>query len=135
MQPSSPSQAHCTQVPIKVQHRIAKTKSIRRRRIDLQCGCSYYLSINCNNYGFTHRGTHHCSSSREWRVYLDGTKSPLFQICITTADPFNTKPRHNTCTNPIQLQPEESIGDTSVFSELPDLDSFTSSDLAFLKSL
>nr|BAU79583.1 transcriptional activator protein [Papaya leaf curl Guandong virus] len=135
MQNSSPSRVHSTQVPIKVQHRIAKKKSIRRRRIDLNCGCSYYISINCHNYGLTHRGTHHCSSSREWRVYLDGTKSPLFQDNASRQQTIQHEPRHNTCANQIQSQPEESIGDTSVFSKLPDLDSFTSSDLAFLKSL
>ncbi|UOL65617.1 transcriptional activator protein [Tomato leaf curl Nantou virus] len=135
MQNSSPSHNHCTPVPIKVQHRIAKKKSIRRRRVDLPCGCSYFVSINCHNHGFTHRGTHHCSSSREWRIYLDGTKSPLFQHNPTPRETIPDEPRHNNNPDQVQPQPEESVGDASMFSELPDLDSFTSSDLAFLKSL
>ncbi|AGZ95244.1 C2 [Blechum yellow vein virus] len=132
MQNSSPSRGHSTQVPIKVQHRIAKKKTIRRRRVDLNCGCTYYLSINCHNDGFTHRGIHHCSSSREWRVYLDGTKSPVFQDNRPQEQTSLHEPRHHHNTHQVQPQPEESIGDTPVFSGLPDLDSFTSSDLAFL---
>nr|AGZ95250.1 C2 [Papaya leaf curl Guandong virus] len=132
MQNSSPSQGHSTQVPIKVQHRIAKKKTIRRRRVDLNCGCTYYLSINCHNDGFTHRGIHHCSSSREWRVYLDGTKSPIFQDNRPQEQARQHEPRHHPITHQVQPQPEESIGDAPVFSGLPDLDSFTSSDLAFL---
>ncbi|AGS12475.1 AC2 protein [Hedyotis uncinella yellow mosaic virus] len=135
MQNSSPSQNHCTQVPIKVQHRIAKKKPIRRRRVDLPCGCTYCLSIDCNSHGFTHRGTHHCSSSREWRVYLDNQKSPIFQDIPTRRETIPHEQRHNQGPSPIQPQPEESIGTTPVFSNLPDLDSFTSSDLAFLKSI
>nr|ARM20156.1 transcriptional activator [Jacquemontia yellow vein virus] len=75
MQNSSSS----TPPSIEPKHRIAKKRAVRRRRIDLDCGCSIYISINCRNHGFTHRGTHHCSSGKEWRVYLEGTKSPLFQ--------------------------------------------------------
>nr|CDG50411.1 AC2 [Cotton leaf curl Burewala virus]CDG50417.1 Transcriptional Activator protein [Cotton leaf curl Burewala virus]CDG50423.1 Transcriptional Activator protein [Cotton leaf curl Burewala virus]CDG50443.1 Transcriptional Activator protein [Cotton leaf curl Burewala virus]CDG50448.1 Transcriptional Activator protein [Cotton leaf curl Burewala virus] len=36
MQSSSLSKDHCTQLPIKVQHREAKRRS-RRRRVDLEC--------------------------------------------------------------------------------------------------
>nr|AYA62497.1 AC2 [Ageratum yellow vein virus]QAS62254.1 AC2 protein [Ageratum yellow vein virus] len=135
MQNSSPSTAHCTQVPIKVQHRIAKKKPIRRRRVDLPCGCSYYLGLNCANHGFTHRGITHCNSMREWRVYLDDQKSPLFQDNQAPRETVLQQPRHNNHTSPIQPQPEESVGNTPVFSDLPDLDSLTTSDLAFLKSI
>nr|WNV28807.1 TrAP [Papaya leaf curl virus] len=43
MRSSSPSKDHFTQVPIKVQHRTAKRRAIRRKRVDLNCGCSYYV--------------------------------------------------------------------------------------------
>nr|ACA61013.1 C2 protein [Tomato leaf curl Philippines virus]ACA61019.1 C2 protein [Tomato leaf curl Philippines virus] len=135
MQNSSPSRGHSTQVPIKVQHKIAKRRPIRRRRIDLPCGCSYYLGINCASYGFSHRGTHHCSSGREWRIYLDDNKSPLFQDIPTRQDAVLEKPRYHNSTDTVQPQPEESVGNTSMFSDLQNLDSFTSSDLAFLKSI
>ncbi|AAF04154.1 C2 protein [Tomato leaf curl Laos virus] len=135
MQNSSPSRSHCTQVPIKVKHRIAKKRPIRRRRVDLPCGCSYFISINCHNHGFTHRGTHHCNSSREWRVYLDGPKSPLFQDNQAHRETILPGTRHNNSPNTVQPQPEESVGDTPMFSNLPNLDSFTSSDWAFLKSI
>nr|WCL96068.1 C2 protein [Tomato leaf curl Cebu virus]WCL96074.1 C2 protein [Tomato leaf curl Cebu virus] len=135
MQNSSPSHNHCTQVPIKVQHKIAKKRPGRRRRIDLSCGCSYYLGLDCASYGFSHRGTYHCSSSREWRIYLDDNKSPLFQDIPTRHEAVPEELRCHNNTNTVQSQPEESVGNTPVFSDLQNLDSFTSSDLAFLKSI
>ncbi|UWT60801.1 transcription activator protein [Papaya leaf crumple virus] len=135
MQHSSPSQSHCTQVPIKVQHRLAKRRAIRRKRVDLECGCSYYVHINCHNHGFTHRGIHHCSSSNEWRVYLGGSKSPLFQDPQPRPKATQHEPRHHQHQGPVQSQPQEESGDNEVFLGLEDPHSFTSSDLAFLKSL
>nr|ABY59048.1 AC2 [Tomato yellow leaf curl Vietnam virus] len=135
MQNSSPSRSHCTQLPIKVQHKIAKKKPVRRRRVDLPCGCTYYFGINCASHGFSHRGTHHCSSSREWRIYLDNQQSPIFQDNPPPRETIPEEPRHHNSTSAIQLQPEESVGNTPMFSDLPDLDSFTYSDLAFLKSI
>nr|WCJ14474.1 TrAP [Fenugreek yellow vein virus] len=132
MQSSSPSGTHCTQVPIKVQHRRAK-KKFRRRRVDLECGCSY--AISCHNHGFTHRGVHHCSSSREWRLYLDGSKSPLFQDDRSPQQAFPVEPRHNNGKNTVQLQPAESTGDSPMFPNLPNLDELTPSDWSFLKSI
>nr|ANG57844.1 AC2 protein [Tomato yellow leaf curl China virus] len=134
MRSSSPSNGHSTQIPIKVKHRIAK-KTTRRRRVDLPCGCSYFIAIGCRDNGFTHRGNTHCSSFREWRLYLDSQKSPIFQDNQTPKAAIPEEPRHNHITGPIQLQPEESVGDTQMFSSLQTLDSFTSSDIAFLKSI
>ncbi|QGV12712.1 transcriptional activator protein [Begomovirus myanmarense] len=134
MQPSSPSKAHSTQVPIKVKHRIAK-RGIRRRRVDLDCGCSYFIALRCHGYGFTHRGTHHCSSSREWRVYLGDSKSPLFQDIRAPQPAISGEPRHHHRPNTVQLQPEESSGSAQVFSSLPNLDDFTASDWEFLEGL
>ncbi|ACU00722.1 TrAP [Papaya leaf curl virus] len=134
MRPSSPSKAHSTQVPIKVQHKIAK-KGIRRRRVDLPCGCSYFISIACHDHGFTHRGTHHCSSSREWRVYLGNSKSPVFQDNRTPQQAIPNEGRHHHRSDTVQSQPEESIGDTQMFPSLPNLDDLTASDWSFLKGL
>nr|QBY34639.1 transcriptional activator protein [Chilli leaf curl virus] len=135
MQPSSPSQSHCTQVPIKVQHRAAKRRAIRRKRVDLEGGCSYYVHISCHNHGFTHRGTHHCSSSREWRVYLEGPKFPIFQSNRARQQAIPDEPRHHHRQSPVQPQPQESAGDTQVFHGLPDLHDLTTSDWSFLRSL
>ncbi|AEI91439.1 transcriptional regulator [West African Asystasia virus 2] len=135
MHHSSPSSAHSTQVPIKVSHRLGKRKPIRRKRIDLNCGCTYFLHINCTNHGFTHRGEHHCSSGQEWRLYLGNIKSPVFQ------DPQPRRPTnvptmgHNQNTSEIQPQPEEGIGDSQMFIDLPGLDELTPSDFSFLKSI
>ncbi|CCF12089.1 transcription activator protein (TrAP), partial [Cassava mosaic Madagascar virus] len=135
MQPSSPSASHCSQVPIKVLHRIAKTRRIRRRRIDLSCGCSYYLHIDCINHGFTHRGTHHCSSSAEWRFYLGDKQSPLFHDTQTRLETVPPEPRHHHHPNTLQPQHPEGIGDSQMFSELPGLDDLTPSDWSFLKRI
>ncbi|ABI35961.1 transcriptional activation protein [Okra yellow crinkle virus] len=135
MQHSSPSASHSTQLPIKVQHRIAKKKVVRRRRIDLKCGCSYYLHINCANHGFSHRGTHHCSSDNEWRFYLGDTKSPIFQDHKTPNTPVQPAVSYNRCPNPVQPQPSEGIGDSQVFSQLQGLDDLTASDWSFLKGI
>nr|AZB48722.1 transcriptional activator protein [Clerodendron yellow mosaic virus] len=135
MQNSSPSKSHSSQVPIKVQHRIAKRRAFRRKRVDLNCGYSYYVSHNCHNHGFTHRGVHHCSSSNEWRVYLGGSKSPLFQDPKPPGPTILPEPRHNSNPDPVQPQPEESTGTTQMLANLPDLDEFNSSDWAFLTGL
>nr|WML23786.1 transcription activator [Okra enation leaf curl virus] len=134
MQHSSFSPNRCTRVPIKVQHKEAKRR-IRRRRVDLECGCSYYLSINCHNHGFSHRGTHHCSSFNEWRLYLGGSKSPLFQDPQPRQPSIHDEHGHNNNKDPIQLQPSESSGSAQVFSDLPGLDDLTPSDLSFLKGI
>nr|ACK86671.1 AC2 [Euphorbia leaf curl virus] len=134
MRSSSPSKAHSTQVPIKVQHRLAK-KGTRRRRVDLPCGCSYFIALACHDHGFTHRGTHHCSSSREWRVYLGDSKSPLFQDIRAHNRAIPDEPRHHHRPSTIQSQPEESTGDSQMFPSLPNLDDLTASDWSFLKGL
>ncbi|CCE94325.1 transcription activator protein (TrAP) [Begomovirus manihotisburkinafasoense] len=135
MQSSSPSQNHSTPVPIKVSHRQFKTRAIRRRRVDLVCGCSYYLHINCSNHGFTHRGTHHCSSSNEWRVYLGNKQSPVFHNNRAPTTPIPDEPGHHNRPSSIQSQPEEGVGDSQMFSNLQDLDDLTASDWSFLKGL
>ncbi|UDP19914.1 transcriptional activation protein [Tomato mottle leaf distortion virus] len=111
---------------IKPRHRAAKRRALRRRRIDLNCGCSVYIHINCVNNGFTHRGVHHCASSGEWRVYLGGTKSPLFQ------DNQGGRPTlHHDQSLPhpdtVQPQPQESVGSPLSLPELPNLDEFSDS--------
>nr|AFB17986.1 transcription activator protein [Acalypha yellow mosaic Siliguri virus] len=135
MHPSSPSTTRSTQVPINIQHTPAKSRAFRRTRVDLQCGCSYYLHINCHNHGFTHRGTHHCSSGDEWRVYLGGSKSPLFQDHRPPEPAVPHAPRHNHRPDTVQPQPEESVGTTSVLDGFQNLDSLTPSDWAFLESI
>nr|ALG76591.1 C2 [Euphorbia leaf curl virus] len=132
MRSLSPSKAHSTQVPIKVQHRLAK-KGTRRRRVDLPCGCSYFIALACHDHGFTHRGTHHCSSSREWRVYLGDSKSPIFQDIRAPQPAIPDEPRHHHRPSTIQSQPEESTGDSQMFPSLPNLDDLTASDWSFLK--
>nr|UYR28583.1 AC2 [Tomato leaf curl New Delhi virus] len=110
-----------------------KKKNIRRRRVDLQCGCSYYISINCHDHGFTHRGVHHCGSSREWRLYLGRTKSPVFQSIETRQQTVPDQSRHNQSPSTVQPQPAESSGASQVFSNFPNLDGLTPSDWDFLE--
>nr|QBY34618.1 transcriptional activator protein [Tomato leaf curl virus] len=134
MRSSSPSKAHCTQVPIKVQHRLAKTGTIRRR-VDLPCGCSYYVASACHNHGFTHRGTHHCSSGNEWGVYLGDSKSPIFQDNRPRQPAIPDEPRHHHRQSPVQSQPQESVEDTQMFPSLPNLHDLTTSDWSFLEGI
>ncbi|ADK97752.1 AC2 [Melon chlorotic mosaic virus] len=111
---------------IKTKHRIAKKKGVRRRRIDLNCGCSIFVHIACAENGFTHGGEHHCLSGREFRFYLDGSKSPVFQnIPRRTTDIH--KNQNLPHTNQVQPQLEEGTGSTPSFSQLPNLDDFTDS--------
>nr|ALT14565.2 Trap [Sida yellow net virus] len=122
MQNSSSSTPPC----IKVQHRAAKRRGTRRRRIDIQCGCTVYVHINCSNHGFTHRGTHHCASGREWRLYLGDNKSPVFQDIPRRGHVVHddqSVPRADT----VQPQPQESIGSPQGIPELPSLDDISDS--------
>nr|AYW01577.1 transcriptional activator protein [Tomato leaf curl New Delhi virus] len=134
MQSSSNSKNHSIPVA-KTSLRQKKNKSIRRRRVDLQCGCTYYISINCHDHGFTHRGVHHCGSSREWRIYLENSKSPVFQNFETRQQALPNTARHNQDSNTVQPQSAESPGASQVFSNFPNLDGLTPSDWDFLASL
>nr|ASF23359.1 transcriptional activator protein [Tomato mild yellow leaf curl Aragua virus] len=111
---------------IKPQHRLAKKRAVRRRRIDLNCGCSIFLHINCADHGFTHRGEHHCVSGREFRFYLGGSKSPLFQD-VPSRRPHVHNEQGLPHTNPVQLQPQEGTESTQSIPELPSLDDISSS--------
>nr|UFP62915.1 AC2 [African cassava mosaic virus] len=137
MQSSSPSQNHSTTVPIKVNHRHFNQRAVRRRRVDLDCGCSYYLHNNCFNHGFTHRGTHHCSSSIEWRVYLGHKQFSVFRNHQARTRAIRREPGHNNGPGPFSVQPQlvEGAGDSQMFYQLQDLDDLTASDWSFLKSL
>nr|ASU11093.1 AC2 transcriptional activator [Squash leaf curl China virus] len=134
MQSSSHSKNHSIPVAKESLHP-KKKKAIRRRRIDLPCGCSYYMSINCHDHGFTHKGVHHCGSSREWRVYLGSSKSPVFQNNKTRYQTVSRRTRHNQSADNVQPQPAESTGTSQMCSNVPDLDGLTPSDWDFLESL
>nr|UFP62862.1 AC2 [African cassava mosaic virus] len=126
---------HSTQVPIKVSHRQEEKRAVRRRRVDLVCGCSYYLHIDCTNHGFSHRGTHHCASSKEWRVYLGHNKSPVFRNHQARTKAIQHEPGHHHSPDSVQSQHQEGIGDSQVFSQLQGLDDLTASDWSFLKGI
>nr|AGZ91417.1 C2 protein [Tomato yellow leaf curl virus] len=132
MQPSSPSTSHCSQVPIKAKHSIAKKKIIRRRRVDLDCGCSYYLHLNCINHGFTHRGTHHCSSRAEWGFFMGDRKSPGFQKGGSRREAISNESRRHFNADEIQSQHQARTGDSLMLSQHPSLDELTASDWSYL---
>ncbi|AYE20638.2 translational activator protein [Melon yellow mosaic virus] len=134
MQSSSHSKNHSIPVA-KTSLPQKRKRNVRRRRVDLPCGCSYYMSINCHDHGFTHRGVHHCGSNREWRVYLGSSKSPIFQNIEARQQTIPNTTRHHQSPNPVQLQPEESVGTSQVCSNFPNLDGLTPSDWDFLESL
>nr|WDV40268.1 transcriptional activator protein [Mungbean yellow mosaic India virus] len=123
-QNSAPTKNHCSPPSIKIQHRVAKKRAIRRSRIDLTCGCSYYIHINCRNYGFSHRGVHHCSSTQEWRLYLGGAKSPLFQDHAPQSNSSRVQNDGDQAAHNVQPQVEESTGDAQVLPGLEALPLF-----------
>nr|QZX45765.1 transcription activator protein [Chilli leaf curl virus] len=134
MRPSSPWRAPSTQVPIKVKHRLAKTGTMRRG-FDLDRGWSYFIALRCHRHGFTDRRTHQCSSSRECRVYLGDNKSTVFQDNRAPQPASPEDPRHHNSPSTVQSHPEESVADTPMFSNLPNLDDLTASDWSFLKGI
>nr|AIF79689.1 transcriptional regulator [Sida mosaic Bolivia virus 2] len=111
---------------IKPQHRAAKRRATRRKRIDISCGCSIYVHIGCSNHGFTHRGTHHCASGREWRLYLGTNKSPVFQD-IPCRGPNIYEDQNIPRADTVQPQPEESIASPQSLLQFPSLDDISSS--------
>ncbi|ABV53457.1 transcription activator protein [Macroptilium yellow mosaic virus] len=122
MRYSSPSQPPS----IKAQHRLAKRRAIRRRRLDLNCGCSIFLHINCHDHGFTHRGEHHCASGREFRFYLGGSKSPLFQDHHGGGSTIHSN-KDLPHTSQSQPQRAESVGSPQSLLQLPSLDDINDS--------
>ncbi|ABG26008.1 TrAP protein [Corchorus golden mosaic virus] len=128
---TSPSKSHSLIPQIKNRHRHSK-KVIRRRRIDLECGCSIYVSIHCRDDGFTHRGSHHCISGREFRFYLEGSKSPLFQDNICHRSRCETP---TIAADKIQPQPEESTSAPQVLPEFQGSDDLQMEDFEFLSSI
>ncbi|OMO58125.1 Geminivirus AL2 coat protein, MSV type [Corchorus capsularis] len=127
---TSPSKIHFTSPPIKTLHRASK-KVVRRRRIDLQCGCSIYVGIACRNDGFTHRGAHHCISGREFRFYLGGSKSPAFQDNVCNRSRCETPARD---ADTVQPQPQESSSTAQVLPEFQGLDDLQMEDFEFLSN-
>nr|QGL54783.1 transcription activator protein [Chilli leaf curl virus] len=134
MRPPTPSKGLFTQVTTKRDHRLAK-RGTRRRRVDIDCGCTYFIAPRCHGYGYTHRGTHHCSTGREWRVYLGDNKSPPFQDNRAPQPAIPEEPRHHPRADTVQSQPEESVGDTQMFYNLPNLDDITATDWTFQKGI
>ncbi|QMV80670.1 trans-acting protein [Tomato yellow net virus] len=111
---------------IKTKHRIAKKRAVRRRRVDLDCGCTIYQHLNCTGHGFTHRGTHHCTSSREWRLYLGDNKSPVFQDVQSRGSTVHDD-QSVSRPNKVQPQPEESVASPQGLFEFPGLDDISDS--------
>ncbi|AHB52746.1 transcriptional activator protein [Spinach yellow vein Sikar virus] len=134
MRSSSPSKAHSTHALIKVQHRLAK-KGTRRRRVDLPCGCSYFRPIICHAPMLSHRGTHHCSSTQPEESVGDTQMFPSLPNLDAPQQAIPNEQRHHHRPDTVQSQPEESVGDTQMFPSLPNLDDLTASDWSFLKGL
>nr|AJM13605.1 transcriptional activator protein [Asystasia mosaic Madagascar virus] len=133
MRPSSQSPSLSTLVPIKVVHRQAKKKRQRRKRIDLGCGCSVLVHPLCNNYGFSHRGIHHCSSSAEWNILLGTEESNIHNDNRTHRQTIQHEPRHTEHPNQVQPQSEEGFRDSQMLLELQGLDEIEEFDISVLE--
>ncbi|QGV11346.1 transcriptional activator protein [Parsley yellow leaf curl virus] len=112
-----------------------RCKKPRRRRLDFQCGCSAYVTLNCANMGFTHGRETQCTSIQQWRTYLGRTKSPIFQSPRSSQQSIQSRSRCDTPSDAIQPSPQESAGTTQMLHQYQSLDDLTASDLAFLTSL
>ncbi|CAP78911.1 AC3 protein [Ageratum yellow vein virus - [G129]] len=55
-------------------------------------------------------GITHCNSMREWRVYLDDQKSPIFQDTQAPRETIQQQQRHHTDPNTIQAQLRKALG-------------------------
>ncbi|ALQ10819.1 AC2 [West African Asystasia virus 1] len=124
MPPSFVSKHLSTPVPIKVSHRLAKKRRQRRQAINLKCGCSFLISRNCSNYGFTHRGVHHCASSKEWHIHLGDQESTTHESNTIRPSPLQHVTQHHTPADTVQPQPQEDPGNSQMLHELPGLDDF-----------
>ncbi|KAL6952808.1 hypothetical protein U1Q18_010687 [Sarracenia purpurea var. burkii] len=95
-------------------------KIVRRRRIDLLCGCTIYVHINCANDGFTHRGHNHAIANAHWRVILGFEESSLHQGNRQGYNkPVELSVLHH---NNVQPQLEESTESPQGSIPLPDMD-------------
>ncbi|AEI91431.1 transcriptional regulator [West African Asystasia virus 1] len=124
MPPSYTSKHLSTPVPIKVSHRLAKKRRQRRKTINLRCGCAFLISESCTDYGFSHRGVHHCTSSKQWHIHLGDQESTTHEGNTVRPNTIQQPVQHHTPADQIQPQPEASIGTTQMLHELPSLDDF-----------
>ncbi|AAM12386.1 transactivator protein Trap [Sida yellow mosaic virus] len=112
---------------IKPRHRAAKRRGTRRRRIDLACGCSIYVHINCSNDGIHAPRELITVPQAENGVYIWGdNKSPVFQD-IPRRGPVVHDDQSVPRTDTVQPQPQESIGSPQGIPELPSLDDISDS--------
>ncbi|KAL6994243.1 hypothetical protein U1Q18_012350 [Sarracenia purpurea var. burkii] len=121
MHPSSSSHNHYSPPKNQKQlHQRAKKRSIRRRRIDLFCGCTIYVRINCANDGFTHRGDTHAIANAHWRVILGIEKPSLHQANRERyGQPVESSSPHD---NNVQPQPPQRTQSPQGSIPFPDLD-------------
>ncbi|KAL6994241.1 hypothetical protein U1Q18_012348 [Sarracenia purpurea var. burkii] len=118
-----PSSSHNHYSPPKNQkqlHQRAKKRSIRRRRIDLFCGCTIYVHINCANDGFTHRGDTHAIANAHWHVIL-GIEEPSLHQANREGYGQQVEPSvpHD---NNVQPQPPQITQSSQGSIPFPDLD-------------
>nr|ALQ10810.1 AC2 [West African Asystasia virus 1] len=133
MPPSYTSKHLSTPVPIKVSHRLAKKRRQRRKTINLRCGCAFLISESCTDYGFSHRGIHHCSSSAEWNILLGTEESNIHNDNRTHRQTIQHEPRHTEHPNQVQPQPEEGFRDSQMLFELQGLDEIEEFDISVLE--
>ncbi|KAL6978442.1 hypothetical protein U1Q18_020110 [Sarracenia purpurea var. burkii] len=104
----------------KALHQRAKKRSIRRRRIDLFCGCTIYVHINCANDGFTHRGATHAIANAHWRVIL-GIEEPTLHQGNREDDRLQLEPSIPDDNN-VQPQPPQRAQSAQGSIPFPNLD-------------
>nr|QHU79490.1 transactivator protein [Opuntia virus 1] len=111
-------------------HRNAKKRRRRERRIafHLECKCTFLHSKTCG-HGFTHRGTHHCISGRDWDLHLEGPQSPIHETIIHRGQYSRTVVPH---PDPGKPQPPKRARLTQILDPDGDTDQFEDSDWEFI---
>nr|QHU79400.1 transactivator protein [Opuntia virus 1]QHU79424.1 transactivator protein [Opuntia virus 1] len=105
-------------------HRNAKKRKRRPRRLafHLSCGCTFLYSKNCG-HGFSHRGSYHSISSRDWDLHMEGPQSPIHETIIHRGQYSRTVVPH---PNTGQPQPAQTIRPPQMLD--PNRDTYYSED-------
>ncbi|AAK59261.1 pathogenicity determinant [Beet curly top virus - California [Logan/Arabidopsis]] len=92
------------------------TKQQHPRKVTLPCNCHFTIHHECNR-GFSHRGTYYSPSGNKFRGIRECTESTVYETPMVREIRANLSTED---TNPIQLQPPESVESSQVLDRAND---------------
>lgn len=109
---------------VKARHRIAKSPTCRRRRINFPCGCTLYTTIECFINGFKdkHSTNDRKIVSRRVPIRLVKSQTAVVQDPGTPCPPVLTTMGYHNHKSHVQPQPEAGIGYTQMLPDMEDMD-------------